>query len=434
MLKLLALCDSPTAETGFARVARNLLLRWHRANGGPFDEINIWAINYRGEKHSLPFWIFNGGNGANWAAPENLAQFLRTLKPEPGQQPYTHCWILQDTFMLSQHKFPEGLALICKRYGIRAAYYFPVDAPLEPEWTGIIQSVAAAVAYTEYGKREALKVLPKNFNPSSLRVLPHGCDGKIYRPIADRPAIREKLFKPGEGQKEFIGLKDFLIVNVNANQRRKDIPRSLRILRELKEKAQHSNNQFRMLLHMPRQSSDGVNLSKVGAQLGLKENEDWMCSDQYFQYGFAQLAEQHVAEIYTAADLMLTTTLGEGWGFCLTEALGCGCPIAAPNHTACAEVMDRLVSMECPTPIIPLKAVNFDVVNAFDNSRYRQCVNVDYAVETIFQFASTPRPGPRLPLPKAAAEWMSWDRIAKEWEKILMGEPADKNQIRVEVQ
>jgi hypothetical protein len=38
-LKLLALCDSPTAETGFARVAKNLLPRWLKV-----ERAWTWAV------------------------------------------------------------------------------------------------------------------------------------------------------------------------------------------------------------------------------------------------------------------------------------------------------------------------------------------------------------------------------------------------------
>lgn len=437
-LKMLALADSPTSQTGFARVGQNLLPRWLKRNGGPFDQIDVWAINYRGEVHDWPFWIYDAGNGTNWQSAGNLGRLITTLGGknvgQAGRPPYTHLWMIQDSFCLSNHKFPDGLKLLCEKLKIRTVYYMPVDAPQETEWMEIVKNVDAAICYTDYGKAEALKALPGTFNPAAIGVIPHGCDTNVYRPITNRIELRRALFRPASGQAEFLSDDDFLIVNVNANQRRKDVPRTMRILKALKEEGRKKKEEkkpsrnYKLMLHMPKESSDGVKLDKVGRQLGLEEGVDWMCSDQFFTFGFASLPEQRVAEIYNAADLMLTTTLGEGWGFCLTEALACGCPIAAPEHTSCKEIMDSLAPL-CHTPILPLKVEPFGTVNAFDNSRFRSCVNVEAAVETIASFAERRGYRNRMPLTDEVKIWLSWDRIAKEWEKVLVQGRTETSQI-----
>jgi glycosyltransferase involved in cell wall biosynthesis len=39
------------------------------------------------------------------------------------------------------------------------------------------------------------------------------------------------------------------------------------------------------------------------------------------------------------ADLLITTTTGEGWGLSITEAMASKLPVVAPNHTACREII-----------------------------------------------------------------------------------------------
>jgi glycosyltransferase involved in cell wall biosynthesis len=146
-----------------------------------------------------------------------------------------------------------------------------------------------------------------------------------------------------------------------------------------------------------------------------------MCSDAFFTAGTAKLGEEIVREIYNAADLMLTTTLGEGWGFALTEALACGCPIAAPAHTSCWEIMVRLAN-EGTKLIFPLKVEHFAVVNAMDNSRFRPSVETDFAVGQIKAIAESKTDArSRTKLSPQSIAWMNWDRIAKEWEPMLLG-------------
>jgi glycosyltransferase involved in cell wall biosynthesis len=429
MKRLLALCDSPTAQTGFARVAQNLLRRWLAAYGGPFDVIDVWGINYRGDKHPLPYFIYDAGDGGQWQEPVRLAFFLNALcgKNETGdkvQEPYTHVWILQDSFCLARNRFAEGLKVVCEKFKIRSSYYLPVDGTLEPEWMTMVANVDATVAYTEFGKAQALKALPASFNPAAIKVIPHGVETKVYFPIEDRVKKRRELFRPYvEGAPKFLNDEDFLIVNVNANQRRKDLPRTLRIFKELVAHRPAGAWQFKLCMHMPRESADQINLSKVANQIGLVEGLDWMCSDFFFTAGTAKLGEEHIRNLYNTADMMLTTTLGEGWGFALTEALACGCPIAAPRHTACEEIMTKLMSFGMDNMILPLPVEEFGVVNAMDNSRFRPVTLHEPAIRAIEKFVgSSLRPRRmRLPLTDAAAQWLNWDRIAKEWEPVLLG-------------
>jgi hypothetical protein len=116
--RLLVLGDSPTSQTGFARVVQNLLRRWLKTNGGPFDVIDVWGINYRGDKHGLPYFIYDAGDGGLWQDWIRLTFFLNALtgKNETGDkvnEPYTHVWILQDSFCLARNDFPAALKIVC---------------------------------------------------------------------------------------------------------------------------------------------------------------------------------------------------------------------------------------------------------------------------------------------------------------------------------
>ena len=56
--------------------------------------------------------------------------------------------------------------------------YYPVDAPLEREWLGILDACDVTVAYTEYGRNATRAALGKSLYP--VEVVPHG-GGRLFQ-------------------------------------------------------------------------------------------------------------------------------------------------------------------------------------------------------------------------------------------------------------
>ena len=102
-IKILAVCDSPTVLTGFARVARNILGRWRFYEEG--EPVDCWAINFDGWGYDqVGYRLFPGGKH-DWNSPGKLNQLLKLIA---GGQ-YTHLWMLMDPDALSVHGFPQKL-------------------------------------------------------------------------------------------------------------------------------------------------------------------------------------------------------------------------------------------------------------------------------------------------------------------------------------
>jgi glycosyltransferase involved in cell wall biosynthesis len=428
-MKILCLCDSPTLSSGFARVAQNLFKRWARQGA----TIHVWGIafigyGYRGCPYVEEF--FPAGVGGEWTQPDKLKVFLQQLH-DGG---YSHVWIMQDSFLLSANGFPKALKDVCKARGIRSMYYFPVDAPFKPAWTEIMAAVDVAVAYTEFGLAEAKSRLAQ-FMPTLRKqwkledgepdpipewhVLPHGVDTSIYRPLSDRETERTAMW-----EHKWVAPDDFLIINVNSHQRRKDITRSLEILKAVKQLGAPA----KMILHMSAISDIDVNLEVVGEQLGLKLFEDWAHHGQMFHRGQGSLPElptekspHSLMQLYNICDLYLTTTLGEGWGLGITEALACGTSVAMPEHTACQEIGNKLTEygMETSRVMLPLEA-GFSVVE-LDNSRCRPRASVPESAQRIKDYYDSGLWRQRAGLTHSVREWLSWDRIARTMLGYLRG-------------
>jgi glycosyltransferase involved in cell wall biosynthesis len=134
-------------------------------------------------------------------------------------------------------------------------------------------------------------------------------------------------------------------------------------------------------------------------------------------------------KIYNAADCLLTTTLGEGWGFINTEAMAVKRPILAPNNTAITEILGidgedislealnnnyskwRGVPLPCGTT-----SSEFVCQGVVDNERLRPLTNVDEAVKRLDWVYNSPARVKTMV--DNAYEWIKgkdWDIVCQDW-------------------
>lgn len=437
--KLLCLCDSPTLETGFARVAKNLLKRWHVA--GVFEEIWVWAIGYTGFPHPLPYFLCptTTSSAPLWHLVPNLQRFLSAIETQHlnTEGGFTHLWMLQDTFALEPlsnpniftgtNGMPGTVRSICKQLGIKSYLYFPVDAPLEPAWTNILADVDVPVAYCEYGRHEAAISLEQKMPDSALngrrqsaisriQVLPHGVESSVYRrnptgSEGEKYTARKTMFSG------HIAPEDFLMVTVAQNQKRKAIWHGLEILKTMK--AMRPDLRAKMYVHAASQNPDeGFDLRLAARQLGLDLRTDIFFADKLFERGYAKLDEENLNAIYNVADVLVSTSFGEGWGLPLTEAMCAGTPVAGPSHSAVKELLgdDRGILFNTS---------GHEIVMG-DNSRLRPRTDTADAAQKLINARLTPpeKAGSLAAFAARGQQWarseyLDWDRIAGEWLKLF---------------
>lgn len=436
--KLLAFCDAPTCETGFARVAQNLLSRWHAS--GFFSEIWIWGIGYSGFPHSLPYRMCPACTPRfpQWYSEGNLNRFLASLdNPAVGDTAggFTHAWLMHDTWQLA----PIGKALRAKasENGVRTLLYYPVDASLESEWMDIVSSVDVPVAYCDFGmeatksalraggseSNRCLKTIPK------IRVLPHGVDTAVYRPLELLPGNHTRH----EARKIMFGgtisENDFLICVVGQNQKRKGHHQALQVLKALKGLCPEMSP--KMYLHMEViNHAEMLDLAAVASALGLVQNKDvFFASELLFRNGHPIASQQQLNGIYNTADLLLSTSYGEGWGLPLTEAMAAGLPVAGPCHSSIADILGAALPEHEQRGIL-FGTEGFEVLVA-DNSRLRPRTDIQSAALAIMRAWQTEREQPESPLSLSSyrarsrawitQEEFSWDCIAEKWLTLFAG-------------
>lgn len=204
----------------------------------------------------------------------------------------------------------------------------------------------------------------------NIAVIPHGVDTAIYQPLANRAEIRSEVFSRKWGEDRMV------IINVNSNSRRKGILQTFEILVALQRR---HNIPARLYMHMPAENKqEGTSLYEIAEQLGLKHKEDWTVGTEFFRngmHGASMVSEVTLNRLYNAADCLITTTLGEGWGLSITEAAGAGLTAFVPDHTSCREIALQLSARGYDgVKLLPVSETGH--VDMLDNSRIRYPVGV----------------------------------------------------------
>jgi len=444
-IKILVWGDSPTVATGFGTVIRGIFTEL--AKIGKYD-IDIIGINDRGgwkDPQQYPFKIYPAKIGIEEAGdlygrPRLIAAPLgrdTDLKP-----PWDIIFTLNDPFILEQPLpiFKEGTLTILRqeqealkkqkqvnpKFWFKIISYWPIDSPLKGNW--IKKAIAVpdySVAYTQYGKKQIEKAdlildKPTNISPK-IKVIYHGINLKNFYPL---PKDKVQQFR-----KEFFEDKlkpdTFLIIVVARNQLRKDLPRTMQIFKEFQKRRPDS------FLYFHCQESDvWGSLKEYARNWNLRLGEDWA-----YPVGFSAnigFPIEALNYIYNSADCILSTSLGEGFGFYNLEGFATKKIVIAPNNTTHSELFDYDANEDISdmdklyTKVrgIPLKCGNslseWATFGGQDFERIRPLTNVEDAVKKlIWVYDNQDKVGQ---IVERAYSWVqnyTWENIAKQWDELF---------------
>lgn len=392
-IKILCYCDSPTVATGFGTVSRNILAQLHAS--GKYD-IDIFGINYHGEPHNYPYRIWPAFD-YQVGDPYGRKKFCYFAL----QHDFDILWVLQDTFIVDF--LPELLRHLKanRQKPFRTIMYYPIDSTIREEWYANLVDVDRLVAYTDFGKQAVLKYA-KN---KDIDIIYHGVDVNTFKPLpfADVKAFRESYFSVGKDR--------FIFMNINRNQQRKDIPRTIQAFKEFKKYVPDSM----LYLHMCA-VDQGWNIPKLLVEMDVKLGRDVVLPEKMEpNQGYPV---DVINYLYNSCDCVISTTLGEGFGIGWLEAMACKTPTIMPNNTAMAELItpDKgyLVNSGS-TPSLWTALPN-------DNDIPRPLVDVDDLVNKMcYVYDNYPE---ALDKAKNAYDWvlsdMQWSgKIAKQWLSIF---------------
>lgn len=205
--------------------------------------------------------------------------------------------------------------------GRRWVPWFPID--MEPAPPPVLRNVQRAfhrIAMSQFGMR-----MLENAGLSCSYV-PHGVETDTFKP---KPAEAIEWRKAAK-----VDPDTFLVGMVAANKgnpSRKAFPEQLEGFAQFHRRHPDSVLYLHTLMG---QEQGGVNLPEVCDQFGIRDSVRFC--DQYLNLiGFN---DGYMSTAYSAMDVLLSVTMGEGFGIPIIEAQACGTPVIVGDWTAMPEL------------------------------------------------------------------------------------------------
>ena len=180
------------------------------------------------------------------------------------------------------------------------------------------------------------QVTPITMSPHGQRQLTDAGIDSIYIPHA----VDTKVFKPtheyeGMGMREYLQVPEdaFLVSIVQANKANGQIHRKSlaeQFLAFGMFKKEYPNSY--LYLHMdPNKAFGGFDIPRLLKACGLDQNSVLIADPDILRIGYPQ---EFLAAIYTASDVLLATSYGEGFGVPVVEAQACGTRVITSGFAA----------------------------------------------------------------------------------------------------
>lgn len=203
---------------------------------------------------------------------------------------------------------------------VNSAAWVPIDHdPAPPKVREFFeQSDCIPIAMSRFGER-----MLSQFDPVYV---PHAIDTSVYYE-RDRKESREKLGLPED--RFVVGM----VAANKGNPSRKSFPEAIEAFKSLLKK----HPDALLYLHTEATGADsGVNLPHLLASLEIAP-ENVAFPDQY-QLQCTGYSPDYMAHAYSAMDVLLSPSTGEGFGVPIMEAQACGTPVIVGANSAMEEV------------------------------------------------------------------------------------------------
>lgn len=303
--KLFIIADA-AVDTGFATVTHNIIehlyQRW---------DISVLAINYYGDPHAIQkkasLWSPTGLMQGDLYGFHRVKPLITNFEPDA-------VLVINDPWIAAEYtntwKGTPGTKIL----------YTPVDATnIKPMFVEEInKGYDHVVGYTQFGVNELTHAglsLPTT-------VIPHGVDRKMFFPM-DKAAVRKEA-----------GLDPdwFIVQVVDRNQIRKRIDLAFYYFAQWVHMTDKPDTV--KLYYHGALLDEGWDLGQLAKELGIDDRLILSHRNLNPAHGFAVDAMKLV---YNVADVKISTTMGEGWGFTTMESMACGIANIVPEYSALGE-------------------------------------------------------------------------------------------------
>lgn len=182
-----------------------------------------------------------------------------------------------------------------------------------------------AIAMSRFGQRMLVNA---GIPSEEVTYIPHGIDTTLF---TDK----------GKGTKSQMGIPEdcFLVVTNAANRGRIPIRKAFGEMADAMQKFMYDRPDVYWMIHTePNGHSDGVNIPRLLAAVGIDSQRVRYPHPGQFRNGIPQEA---IAAMYSAADVQLLTSMGEGFGIPAIESQACGTPVIVSDFSAQPELIGK---------------------------------------------------------------------------------------------
>jgi glycosyltransferase involved in cell wall biosynthesis len=289
----------------------------------------------------------------------------------------------------------------------RTVAYCPVDGPLLAAGLGrLLTMVDRLVAYTEFGRWQLAQAAARALGGKPghwarrVDVIPHGVDRSTFHPWKDRPAARRAL----RGWLD-LGPDDFVVLNANRNQPRKDITATIDGFARF---ARGKPATARLMLHMQPVAA-GCDVHAVARRFQVAHRLALPPVRRH-----PEISDARLNVVYNAADVGINTAAGEGWGLVSFEHAAAGTAQLVPDHGAPRELWRKHAELlACGPPRARRPPLVAD--RPVDPAAVAEALERVYRSETYRSRLAA------LALARTAAPDLQWPRIARSWLALIEG-------------
>jgi glycosyltransferase involved in cell wall biosynthesis len=208
---------------------------------------------------------------------------------------------------------------------LNLACWTPIDHDPVPPGVAqfAIQGKHHVIAMSRFGEDRLLKAgIPRE----ELTYIPHAIDRAVF-------------YDRGRGARQAMGIPEdaFLVVTNAANRGRIPVRKAFGEMADAMSTFMRDRPEVYWMIHTePNGHSEGVNIPRLVAHLGIDPKRVRYPHPVHFRNGIPQDA---IAQMFSAADCHLLTSMGEGFGIPAVESQACGTPVIVSDFSAQPELV-----------------------------------------------------------------------------------------------
>lgn len=310
------------APTGFARCTHGVL----PTLSGAGWEIEVVGVNYWGVPHDYPYKIWPAATGPNNPFGERrLAQLVHA-------EEWDAVVLLTDPWHVPT--YTKAIEVACEtKERPPVVGWLAVDAVNQRAED--VESLDRIITWTDFARREL----------QGHDVVPLAVDRRVFRPH-DRDAARAAIYPS-----DLLPQNAFVVGCVGRNQWRKRMDLLLRYFADWIQR--HGvKDAYLYLQSASTGGRGGCDIPSLIRYYGL--------TGRVLTHFEASATEPQMRGVYSAMDVYATTSMGEGWGLPVGEAMACGVPCIVPEGSGLGEwTKDAALQVPCREQA-PLAPVNSD--------------------------------------------------------------------------